>query len=157
MRHNPQKLRKQGSHAVQVLVFIRTSPFSVEAQYSRSITVPLRRPSSDTGVIVAAALSGLIGIYRPGFKLAKAGVMLLDLQPDTVQQGELDWQDEAVSSKSRVRLMATLDSLNLRYGHGAVLLASAGLGSDRRDWAAKQKRLTPQYTTRWTDMPVASA
>ena len=152
-----QKLRKQGSHAVQVLVFIRTSPFSVEAQYSRSITVPLRRPSSDTGVIVAAALSGLIGIYRPGFKLAKAGVMLLDLQPDTVQQGELDWQDEMVSSTSRVRLMTALDVLNFRYGNGTVQLASAGLTGDRRTWMPKQARLTPQYTTRWADMPVASA
>ena len=152
-----QKLRKQGSHAVQVLVFIRTSPFSVEAQYSRSITVPLRRPSSDTLVIVAAALAGLIGIYKPGFKFAKAGVMLLDLQPDTVQQGDLDWQDDVVSSKSRVRLMTALDALNLRYGNGTVQLASAGLAGNRRTWMPKQARLTPQYTTRWADMPVAWA
>ena len=152
-----QKLRKQGSHAVQVLVFIRTSPFSVEAQYSRSITVPLRRPSSDTVVIVAAALVGLKGIFQPGFKLAKAGVMLLDLQPDTVQQGELDWQDEVVSSKSRVPLMAAMDALNLRYGNGTVLLASAGLAGDCRTWMPKQARLTPQYTTRWADMPIAWA
>jgi hypothetical protein len=33
---------------------------------------------------------GLKTIYRSGFKLAKAGVMLLDLQSDKVIQGELD-------------------------------------------------------------------
>ncbi len=53
------------------------------------MTVPLRRPSNDTALIVGAALSALGAIYRPGFKLAKAGVMLLDLQSDTVQHQEL--------------------------------------------------------------------
>lgn len=74
-----QKLRKQDSLAGQIMVFIRTSPFRKDPQYSRSTTVPLRRPSADTVVIVTAALSGLRAIYRPGFKLTKAGVMLLEL------------------------------------------------------------------------------
>jgi len=46
------KLRKQGSLASQVLCFIRTSPFRKDPQYSRSTTVPLRRPSADTAVPV---------------------------------------------------------------------------------------------------------
>lgn len=58
-------------------------------------------PAADTGVIVAAALSGPRAIYRPGFKLAKAGVMLMDLQADTVQQGELDLQDDETPDRGR--------------------------------------------------------
>ena len=150
-----QKLRKQGSVAAQVLVFIRTSPFRKDPQYSRSTTVPLRRPSADTAVIVSAALAGLRAIYRPGFKLAKAGVMLLDLQPDTVQQGELDLQDDEVLHRGR--LMTALDELNQRYGRGTVLMASAGLAGDRRAWAMKQERRTPGYTTCWADLPVVRA
>jgi len=150
-----QKLRKQGSLAGQVLVFIRTSPFRKDPQYSRSTTVPLRRPSADTAVIVSAALAGLRAIYRPGFKLAKAGVMLLDLQPDSVQQGELDLQDDEV--QDRGRLMTALDELNQRYGRGTVLMASAGLAGDQRAWAMKQERRTPGYTTCWADMPVVRA
>jgi len=69
------KLRGQGSLAGQVLVFVRTSPFRIDAQFSRSISVPLRRPSADTGVIVAAALRGLRAIYRPGYQLASAGLL----------------------------------------------------------------------------------
>lgn len=53
-----EKLRKQHSLASQVLVFIRTSPFRPGAQYSRSLTVPLRRPTADTAQIVQAALMG---------------------------------------------------------------------------------------------------
>lgn len=78
-----QKLRQQGSLASQILLFIRTSPFRPEAQYSRSTTVPLRRPSADSAVLVAAALAGLQAIYRPGIKYAKAGVMQLELQNET--------------------------------------------------------------------------
>ena len=154
------KLRKQGSHAGQVLVFIRTSPFSKHAQYSRSITTPLRRPSADTAVIVAAALAGLVAIYRPGFMLAKAGVMVLELQPDSVRQGELDLQEEAVEAvgaRHSERLMTALDALNLRYGRGTVLLASSGLAGRERAWEMKQARLTPGYTTCWAEMPVVLA
>jgi DNA polymerase V len=149
------KLRKQRSLAGQILVFIRTSPFRPEAQYSRSITLPLRRPSADTTVIVAAALSGLRAIYRPGFKMAKAGVMLLELQSDAVQQRELALEDDNVAD--RVRLMTTLDDLNQRYGRGTVLMASAGLAGNRRAWSMKQERRTPGYTTCWADMAVARA
>ncbi|ABD72027.1 DNA-directed DNA polymerase (plasmid) [Rhodoferax ferrireducens T118] len=149
------KLRKQGSQAGQVMVFIRTSPFRKDTQYSRCITVPLRRPSADTAAIVGAALSGLRAIYKPGFKYAKAGVMLLDLQSDTVQQTELDFEEDA--GPDRGRLMASLDELNHRYGRGTVLMASAGLAGDRRVWSMKQERRTPGYTTCWAEIPVARA
>ena len=149
------KLRKQASLANQVMVFVRTSPFRKGGQYSGSTTVPLRRPSADTAVIVAAALAGLRATYRPGFNYAKAGVMLLDLQPDTEQQGELALEGD--DEPDRGRLMTTLDGLNLRYGRGTVLMASAGLAGDKRAWAMRQERRTQGYTTCWADMPVVRA
>jgi DNA polymerase V len=150
-----EKLRKQGSTTAQVMCFVRTSPFRGDAQYSRSVSVPLRRPTAHTGAIVSAALAGLKAIYRPGFKLAKAGVILLDLQSDTVQQGELNLEDNSTPDNSR--LMSTLDGLNQRYGRGTVLMASAGLAGDHRIWSMKQARRTPGYTTCWNDMATARA
>jgi DNA polymerase V len=149
------KLRKQGSLAAQVMVFIRTSPFRKDEQYSRSTVVPLRRPSSDTGVLITSALAGLKSIYRTGFNYAKAGVMLLDLQADANQQGELALENDSVQDRSR--LMTALDNLNQRYGRGTVLMASNGLAGERRTWAMRQERRTPGYTTCWADMPVARA
>ena len=104
---------------------------------------------------MAAALAGLRAIYRPGFKLSKAGVMLLELQPDTVQQQELALEDDDVTGRGR--LMTTLDHLNQRYGRGTVLMASAGLAGNRRSWSMKQERRTPGYTTCLDDMAVARA
>ena len=119
--------------------------------------MPLRRPSADTAFVVAAALAGLRAIYRLGFKYAKAGVMLLDLQSDNVQQGELALQLEDERIVDRNRLMSTLDELNNRYGRGTVLMASAGLAGNRRAWSMKQERRTPGYTTCWDDLVVARA
>lgn len=132
------KLRKQSGLANQVLCFIRTSPFRDDAQFSWSINLPLRRPSADTSVIVSGAVAGLRLIYRPGFQLAKAGVMLLHLTDDTVLQHDCDFLDDSRSDRSS--LMDTLDGLNLRYGGGTVLLASAGLKGEDRAWSMKQER-----------------
>jgi DNA polymerase V len=150
-----EKLRKQHSLASQVLVFIRTSPFRPDAQYSRSMIVPMRRPTADTALIVQGALNGLDAIYKDGFKYAKAGVMVLDLQSDSVQQQELDLEDDIGSDKTR--LMSALDTINHRYGKGTMKIASAGLDGNRRVWSMKQERRTPGYTTCIADMPVARA
>ncbi len=149
------KLRKQRSVTAQVMVFIRTSPFRADAQYSRAMTVPLLRPSADTSPIVAAALIGLNAIYRSGYKMAKAGVMLLDIQSDAVEQLALPLGDDPVVDRSD--LMATLDGLNQRYGRGTVAMASAGVAGDRRAWTMKQERRTPRYTTDLNDVAVARA
>lgn len=154
-----EKVRKQQSLAGDVMVFIRTSPFRKDAQYSRSIVVPLLRPSADTSVIVQAAVTGLQAIYRPGYKYAKAGVMLLDLQPDSVVQAELDLGDGGTMEElnEKARLMTALDTINKRFGKGTMKMASAGLAGDRRVWSMKQERRTPAYTTKWADIPVAKA
>lgn len=154
-----EKVRKQHSLASEVMVFIRTSPFRKDPQYSRSIIVPLRRPTADTGAIVQATVLGLRAIYCQGFKYAKAGVMLLDLQSDSIIQGELDLGDddslEDIADKAR--LMSALDAINKRYGRGTMKMASAGLDGDRRVWSMRQERRTPAYTTNWADIPIARA
>lgn len=155
-----QKLRAQDSHASAVLVFIRTSPFTPQApQYSRSITVPLRLPSSDTLAIVNAALSGLDRIYRAGFDYAKAGVMLLDLQPAAQGQQELELGDDAVAhERKQARLMCALDAVNDRFGRGTLTLGSAGLSqAPGRRWTMRQERRTPRYTTCWDELLTVSA
>lgn len=151
-----EKLRKQSSHASEVLVFIRTSPFRKDPQYSRSMIVPMRRPTDDTSAIVGAALMGLRAIYQPGFRLAKAGVMLLDIQPANREQFELDL-GEPVAERDRSRLMQAMDSVNGRWGKGTVKVGSGRVGEAPRDWGMKQDRRTPAYTTEWADMPTVKA
>ncbi|GAC1530112.1 MAG: Y-family DNA polymerase [Ramlibacter sp.] len=150
------KLRQDASHAAQVLTFVHTNPFRKgDKQYARSATVPLRRPTSDTGLIVQAALRGLAHVFRTGFHFHKAGVVLLDLQPAAVRQGELALDDDAVPRQGR--LAEAMDRINDRYGRGTLHAASTGLGGNARSWTMKQDVLTPQYTTNWAHLPTARA
>jgi len=156
-----QKLRAQASVANAVHVFIRTSPFRPnDPQYAASLTVPLPRPTADTLRLVAAALAGLDRIYKPDYAYAKAGVMLLDLQPAGVSQGELDLGDDMSDSDARNRLMHTLDAVNARYGRGAMTVASTRIEHNpaRRDaWEMRQERRSPRYTTHWDELMVVRA
>lgn len=149
-----EKLRHQDSHAAQVLVFLRTSPFRrKDAQYSRSIVVPLRRPCADTAAIVASAVAGVRAIYRPGFNLAKAGVMLLELQPAAERQLELGLLDDE-PARDRVELMKALDAINGRWGMGTMLVGQAKANdATAGGWQMRQERRTPAYTTEWASMP----
>jgi len=142
-----------------VPVCIRTSPFRMQdRQYSRSVAVPLRRPTDDTAAISQAALAGLQAIYQGGFNYAKAGVMLLDLRPARKHQQELDLEADE-PAPHRGRLMRALDGVNARYGRGALQLASAGTPEQKRSrgWRMKQERRTPGYTTRWEELAVVRA
>lgn len=149
------KLREQESLAAHIKVFIRTSPFRDVPQYNRYALVPLLRPSSDTAVLVHAAVMGLKAIYRRGFQLSKAGVVLMDLRTAQVRQGELDFG--CPEDAGRAKLMVTMDALNKRFGRGAVFLASTGNRGEKRAWAMKQERRTPAYTTRLADLPLVRA
>jgi DNA polymerase V len=143
-----EKLRKQGSHTGHIMAFIRTSSFrKQDPQYSRSASIPLPSPTSDSAHITQAANAIIKRIYRPGFKYAKAGVMLMDLQPATRNQLTLDF-DEAMP-ENRIRLMTAMDQLNQRYGRGTLKLASAGAPRARKLWAMKQDRMSTGFTTDW--------
>lgn len=159
-----EKARHQRSVADAVQVFIRTSPFRKnDRQHSPSATLPLTRPTADTRVLIAAAVRALEGMYRPGFNYVKAGVMLLDLQPEGREQGELDLFSSAgvseapAAGRDRSRLMGALDALNRRFGRGAVSVASAARQTSTSGYTAKQERRSPRYTTRLDEIPVARA
>lgn len=166
-----RKLRAQDSLAGQLLVFIRTSPFRPQdRQHNVYAMTPLARPTNDTAHLTQAAQRLLRGLYRPGHKYAKAGVMLMDLQAVANEQGLLDLGDgeagmpssvspaasaSSPSQRQRPQLMQALDSLNQRYGHGTIQLASAGTPDAPKGWGMKQERRTTQYTTDWGGLALA--
>lgn len=148
-----EKLRGQRSLCGAVHVFVQTNRFREEdEQYSNGITIPLVEPSADNRALAGAALHGLAMIFRDGFKYKKAGIMLMDLQPDTQRQGLLF--DACLDRTRSVHAMAALDSINQRYGRDTVHLGSAGLV---RRWEMLSENRTPRYTTNWMELPKVSA
>lgn len=154
-----EKLRKQSSLAKELLVFMHTSPHRPGRQCSRSVVVPLRRPTDDTLALINAAAEGMRFMYVPGYRFIKAGVILVELQPGSVVQCELDLDpaEDVNPKRDRSRLMAAMDSINGRFGRGTVHSGATGQAGPKRSWGMKQERRTPQYTTRIEDVPVAKA
>jgi len=154
-----EKLRAQQCLATELLVFMHTSPYRPGPQLSRSVVVPLRRPTDDTLTLARAAADGMRYMYAPGFRFIKAGVILVDLQPASIQQRELDLEpvEDSETRRDRSRLMGAVDAINGRFGKGTVHAASTGQTAPQRVWTMRQERRTPQYTTRLEDVPVARA
>jgi DNA polymerase V len=149
MSRAAEKLRTQVSCAGSVFVYIRTSPFKPdEPQYSNGLTIPLPIPTSDTRQLVKVALWGLKRIYKPGFKYAKAGVMLGELVSTNQVQSDFFYNKNfEVGSE---KLMGVLDSINKKMGRGTMKLASEGF---KQPWRMKQGNKSPNFTTQWSDIP----
>jgi DNA polymerase V len=155
------KLRAQDCVCAQVHVFLSTSPFrKSDKQYSAGVTLPMVSPTGDTPALIQCAIHGLRSIYRAGFKYAKAGVMLLELTPASVEQGSLDFGQGLRGTELHApnpALCRALDQINDRYGTKTIGVASAGATRPMRKWEGKQERRTPRYTTRWDEMLLVRA
>jgi DNA polymerase V len=140
-----EKLRRQGSLAGMLQVYIRTNPFKDNApQYQRSLTIPLPEASDDTPRLIRAAHWGLRRIYKPGFAYQKAGIALLDLRPRAQAQRGLFSNNE-----NRAELMQVMDRINATYGSGTLRSAAEGV---RQGWKMKRERKSPAYTTQWNEL-----
>ena len=154
-----EKLRRQASLAGAVQVYLRTNPFRThDEQRSRTWTTPLARPTDDTQRLVQAAVRGLEAAYTAGYRYAKVGVTLLDLQAATHCQEELPWIASGnAPAPDRGPLMKAMDAMNQRYGKGTIAVASTGATRPERHWVMRQERRTPRYTTQWDELPEVRA
>jgi DNA polymerase V len=149
-----EKLRRQRQRAGAITVFVRSSPFNGTRFYANAATVALPVASSDTAVLLAAALPLVERLFRPHKPLQKAGVLLQDLQPEGMLQHHLLVPLPEAQQQRRERLMATVDALNHRFGRDTVQWAACGL---RPGWTMRRSRLSRAATTRIEDIPIVRA
>lgn len=145
-----EKLRGEKQFCRHISVFIKTSSFAVnETYYGNIASEKLFLPTQDTRDIISAALKALDRIWLDGHRYAKAGVMLNDFTPSGVSQ--LNLFDEVKPRKHSDALMKVLDGIN-HSGKGKVWFAGRGISPE---WQMKREMLSPAYTTRWEDIPIA--
>lgn len=138
-------------------MFVKTSPFAVnEPYYGNLASEKLLIPTQDTRDIIAAAVRALDRIWVDGHRYAKAGCMLNDFTPTGVSQlnlfDEVQLRERSDQLRERSdQLMKVLDGIN-HSGLGKVWFAGRGIAPE---WQMKREMLSPAYTTRWTDLPVA--
>jgi DNA polymerase V len=142
-----EKLRKQKSRAQAVYVFVQTNNFKeTDKQYSNSITCTLAIPTSDTRIIISAAKYCLSKIYKPGFRYKKAGIMLLDLIPESLEQRNLFTE---TNHHPGDHLMNVLDRINDNHGPDTLFIGAQGVA---REWKMRCGSRSPRYTTQWDEL-----
>jgi DNA polymerase V len=87
-----EKLRLYRLTANVLQVFAHTSRFR-DNYYSNGVTISLPVATQDTRELLFFAMHGAEAIYRPGHAFSKAGVLLLELQPETLVEQQFQIQN----------------------------------------------------------------
>ncbi|MBL7837609.1 MAG: DUF4113 domain-containing protein, partial [Bacteroidetes bacterium] len=102
-------------------------------------------PSNSALELSRFALEGLRKIFKPGYHYKKAGVMVMDLSPQSQNQLKLFGDGDP----RHMPLMEALDKVNSSFGQQKIRLASQAPG---RIWRMRQDNLSPAYTTKLSDI-----
>ncbi len=152
-----EKLREESLVAKGIKAFITTKRFGDPPYYSNGLAGSLAEHTARAAPFVKATRRFLEIIYREGYGYKKAGVMLYDIRPSRPHQ-------ESLFGRKRRKdedLTAAVDRINREHGTGTVRLAAAGFPesstSSRAKWTMKRQNTSPRYTTRWEELPVATA
>jgi len=142
-----EKIRHSDQVCGSMQVFITTDPFDTSApQHSASASTIFMSPTADSRAVVTAAVRIMERIWRDGYAWRKAGVLLLDLSSAQDVQPNLF----TAQTNQSDGLMKAVDRINDRFGRGAVGL---GLSAKNAEWRMRQDRLSPNFTTRWREIP----
>ncbi|MFT3742446.1 MAG: Y-family DNA polymerase [Gammaproteobacteria bacterium] len=142
-----QKLRAQHSKAQGVYVFLRTSPFNTEQSfYQQGVQATFIQPTNDTSLVIKTAKHCLKKIYSNQYRYQKAGILLMDLIPENICQGDL-WLDQEVFRRKQ-ELMQALDTINQKMGRHTVFMAAQGIPA-KHTWQMRADLKSPAYTTNW--------
>lgn len=145
-----EKPRSECQFCRHIAIFLKTSPFAVnEPYYGNVASEKLLIPTQDTRDIIAAAVRILDRIWGDGHQYAKAGCILNDFTPTGVSH--LNLFDDTQSRSNSNQLMKVVDSIN-HSCLGKVWFAGRGIAPE---WQMKREMLSPAYTTRWNELPVA--
>jgi DNA polymerase V len=142
-----EKLRKEKSCTNLISVFLESNRFRDDLpQYNNCKVMHLPVASNYTPEIVHYAIMGLELIFKSGYLYKKAGVIVSGIVSENQVQGSIfDYHDR---NKNK-RLMSTVDTVNKSYGRDTLRVAAQGFD---RKWKLRQERLSPCYTTRWSDL-----
>nr|WP_262490740.1 Y-family DNA polymerase [Hymenobacter mucosus] len=146
-----EKLRRHELSAHLLTVLLGTDRFAAHAGPATRTTVEhLAFATQDTSDLLRAARRGLTQLYRPGAAYVRAGILLSGLEPQGQPQLDLFGAADPARLARQQQLMATLDSLNRKFGRETVRYAATSPAA--AVWAGRSAFRTPAYTTNWDDL-----
>jgi len=139
-----QKARQQRSLCKVMVCFAASSPFDDKPVSFRAVH-KFPYPTSDVSQITKVATTLAYDLFVDGARYYKIGVGLIDLV-----DGRYEQQDLFNPAPSNDKLMDVFDVLNHKYGRDTLFLGAQGID---KKWQMRRNMLTPQYTTKWRDLP----
>jgi len=146
------KLRAEKLLAAGINVYFEYYPEYQPVPLERGCTgttVGFASPTADTAAMLREVAPKLKGIFRPGRRYKKAGVLFFGLESAVDRQ--LDLFRSAERSDRDERLAAAVDAINRKFGRDTVIHLAEGLA---KPWAMKRDHLSPNYTTKWDQLPL---
>jgi DNA polymerase V len=144
-----EKLRREQQFASGATIYFQMYPEYEGVKLPAGemvVTVTFPEPTDDTGKMLNVIRPKLEGIYVPGRRYKKSGVIFFGLESGTTRQLDL-FQEPKVSESSK--LFRTVDALNAKFGKGTIFSLGEGI---RKPWQMKRDLLTPSYTTSWDQL-----
>lgn len=150
-----EKLRRQGTVASLVGVFLRTDAFKeTQPQYWNYDECRLLTPTSSSVTIVKTAGTVLRSIFRQGYQYKKAGVVLMNISSDgCVQHDFFDISPEKYEKLHSADVV--MDRINRLYGKDTLFLGSQkrlATDGDRTAAISRAEHRSSSPTTRWSDI-----
>lgn len=145
-----EKLRRQGSAATVVSVFVLTREPSNNGRfrhgntYSHYTVLPIA--TSATNELIKHAMALVDVLYDASKQYKKAGVILSGFVPDATIQANLF---VAPQQNNQRKLMSTMDNINFALRNDVVQFAATGT---KRNWKMRVEMRSPRYTTRWNEL-----
>lgn len=110
-----------------------------------SDTISFDYPTDDTSVMMQKIRPRLKGLFLPGRRYKKSGVLFYGLESASNTAGDLFASPETQNSE----LFKVVDELNARYGRGTLFTLGEGI---KKPWQMKRSLLSQNYTTDWTQL-----
>lgn len=146
-----EKMRKQQQLTQYISVFVQSNRFRKDLpQYRNAIDFKLVYATDDLRYLTRVAKFCLKKIYKSGVHYQKTGILLNQLIDHNARQLDFFNQPTPDALAKTERLMTVLDQVNHQFGPHHLYLAAEGR---LQPWAMKQQMKSPNYTTRWCDLP----
>ncbi len=143
-----RKLREKKLLTSRISVLARAGRHSDFAHRQSTVDVVLDEPTNDTTKLIKLTLSAMDKLYDSNIPYKKVGVTVAGLMPESFRQATL-FDSESAADKDLGALDRVRDQLNARFGTGALrqgVILKSGANTSA-------KLRSPQYTTRWGDIP----
>jgi len=147
-----KKLRRHKMNVVLLQIFL-SPPYNLRKQQSRiSSQIRIPQPTSDYLEITKNVLFLFQHMYQnskqKNLHWKKAGILGLQLESSLQEQIPL------FGNREPNKVSNVIDEINSRFGKGTIVVGSSL--RVQKDNLMQRNHCSPQYTTRWSDIPIVS-